>query len=594
MTKLHLDVWTPDLKSFQVVLIAGGENAVTLTPTQSGWNSFDLDLATQYAGRNLTNAIQLKLERTLWTPTDGNVNSLYIDNIYFYRPATTQPPTLGDFTVPTKVAGDPDFDLTAPSSNGSGAFTFTSSNPAVATISGSTVHIVDAGSSTITATQAEAGGYSSISVIANLEVSLAAAAPTPAVPADRVLSLFSNDYTNLGGTDWRPSWGQSTQYNLENVAGNSTIKYSNLNYEGVQLSTPIDVSSYTNLHIDVYGAGTSTVDFTVINQEGVAGSNIQKIEAKTTLTLNQGVWNSFDIPLSSLTGLELNRIGQLMFVGSATIYVDNIYFSKETPSHTTAPTVANISYCKGAKAVALTATAISTNMLKWYTTAIIATALPAAPIPTTTTVGNKSYFVAQVMSDGFTSPRAEIVVSVNAILATAAGTITGATAQGALVGTETPATYSIADVANAVSYIWTVPTGVNILSGQGTTTLTVNFKDVAPATGSIGNIAVTAVNATGCGGAAKTLALTKALPKAPAAVVMTDDAAPIIIDPITQLAKKPVAIKSFAKYIGTSTELTLTATAVVGASSYDWELPAGVTKVSNRSCCWSNIFKINC
>jgi hypothetical protein len=88
MTKLHLDVYTRDLSSFKVFLIAGGENAVTLTPTLAGWNSYDLDLATQYADRNLSNAIQLKLERTLWTPTDGSVNSLYVDNIYFYRAAT--------------------------------------------------------------------------------------------------------------------------------------------------------------------------------------------------------------------------------------------------------------------------------------------------------------------------------------------------------------------------------------------------------------------------------------------------------------------------------------------------------------------------
>ena len=32
MTKLHLDIWTPDISSFEISLIADGENAVTLTP----------------------------------------------------------------------------------------------------------------------------------------------------------------------------------------------------------------------------------------------------------------------------------------------------------------------------------------------------------------------------------------------------------------------------------------------------------------------------------------------------------------------------------------------------------------------------------
>ena len=586
MTKLHLDVWTPDMSSFQVVLIAGGENAVTLTPTQSGWNSFDLDLATQYSARNLSAAIQLKLERTLWTPSDANVNSLYIDNIYFYRPATTQPPTLGEFTVPTKVAGDASFELTAPTSNGSGAFTFTSSNTAVATISGSTVTIVDAGSSTITATQAAAGGYSTISVIANLEVSLAAAAPTPTTPVDRVLSVYSGaaGYGTLAATDFSPYWGQATQYAQVNVAENSTLRYSNLNWQGIQLGSVVDLTSYESVHLNIYGAGTTAVDFKVINQVGGAGSTDVERGANTAITLNPG-WNSVVIPVASLLEInpdfELNRVGQLSFAGSGTIYVDNIYFSKATPSHTTPPTVANISYCKGAAAVALTAS--TTNVLKWYTVATAGTASATAPTPVTTTVGTKSYYVAQVMSDGYISPRATIVVTVNAVLA-APATITGTAAQGTLVQTETTATYTCATVTGAASYLWTVPAGVNIKTGQGTTSVTVDFKDVASGAGAIGNIGVTAVTAAGCGSPAKTLAITKALLAAPAAIKMTDASLPL---PSTGIA---TAVTSFAKYMGTNKVLTVTATPVVGASSYVWELPTGVNQLSGGT---SNVITVN-
>lgn len=242
----------------------------------------------------------------------------------------------------------------------------------------------------------------------------------------------------------------------------------------------------------------------------------------------------------------------------------------------TAPTVANISYCKGAKAVALTATATGTNVLKWYSTATIATALRAAPTPLTTTVGIKSYYVAQVASDGSTSPRAEIVVTVNAILA-APGTITGTGAQGPLVGTETTATYSIVAVDGADSYLWTVPLGVNIVNGQGTTSVTVNFKDVLAGAGAIGKIGVAAVTAAGCGGAAKTLALTKALPAAPAAIKMTDASLPI---PVSGIA---TAITSFAQYMEPDKVLILTAKPVIGATSYDWELPRGVNIRNNSA-----------
>ena len=570
MTKLHIDVWTPDMSSFQVWLIAGGENAVTLTPTLSGWNSYDIDLATQYPGRNLSAAIQLKLERTLWTPTDGNVNSLYVDNIYFYRPATTQPPTLGAFTVPAKVAGDAAFDLTAPTSTSTGAFTYTSSNAGVATISGSTVTIVGAGTSTITATQAADGGYAAISVTATLDVALATAAPTPTVPLDRVLSLFSDAYTNVAGTQWRPNWGQATQYAQVDIVGNPTIKYSNLNYEGVQLASPLDVNAFTTLHIDVYGAGTSAVDFYVINQAGGAGSPLQQIEVNTPLTLLPGVWNSFDIELSSLTGLELNRVGQFKFVGSGTIYLDNIYFTKPVPSHTTAPTVVDVTYCKGATALPLTATAIGTNVLKWYSTATIATALTAAPKPVTTLSGTKKYYVAQVMSDGFVSPRAEITVTVTTDAVPLAPT--ALTTSDAVIckhfGTITTVTYT-ATSADAVSYVWTVPTGVNIIGSQTGSSITVNFANVAlNSLTSLGSIGVKAVNAAGCtSNLAKSLVLTPALPAAPATLVMTN-------------GSTTTAITTIGGYLGTPTELTLTAAVAPTGTSYEWTLPPGVVLMS--------------
>ena len=83
MTRLHIDVWTPDVTSILVSIIsAGAENAVTLTPTLSGWNSFDIDLA-QYTVPNKAAIIQIKIEGT---PAGG---TLYFDNLYFWKPAGT-------------------------------------------------------------------------------------------------------------------------------------------------------------------------------------------------------------------------------------------------------------------------------------------------------------------------------------------------------------------------------------------------------------------------------------------------------------------------------------------------------------------------
>ena len=98
---------------------------------------------------------------------------------------------LSNFSVPSKNMGDAPFALSAPVSNSDGAFTYSSSNPAVATVSVVVVDvvvmvlvtIVGAGSTTITATQAATASYGSNSINATFTV-------TPPL-----LSLGSNGVT---------------------------------------------------------------------------------------------------------------------------------------------------------------------------------------------------------------------------------------------------------------------------------------------------------------------------------------------------------------------------------------------------------------
>lgn len=77
---------------------------------------------------------------------------------------------LGAFPAITKIEGDAPFSLTAPTSASPGAFSFTSSNPAVATVSGKIVTILAPGTSTITATQEAYGKWGSNSVTMTLTV----------------------------------------------------------------------------------------------------------------------------------------------------------------------------------------------------------------------------------------------------------------------------------------------------------------------------------------------------------------------------------------------------------------------------------------
>ena len=68
-------------------------------------------------------------------------------------------PIITNFSIPTKTYGETPFQITQPTSNSQGSFSYTSSNLSVATIIGDTVTIVGAGSSTIIANQQATTDY---------------------------------------------------------------------------------------------------------------------------------------------------------------------------------------------------------------------------------------------------------------------------------------------------------------------------------------------------------------------------------------------------------------------------------------------------
>jgi hypothetical protein len=86
---------------------------------------------------------------------------VYIDNVQVFGAApvaTKQDQSISGLSDIAKTVSAADFDLSATASSGL-AVSYTSSNTAVATVSGSTVHIVGAGTSTITASQAGNDDY---------------------------------------------------------------------------------------------------------------------------------------------------------------------------------------------------------------------------------------------------------------------------------------------------------------------------------------------------------------------------------------------------------------------------------------------------
>lgn len=154
----------------------------------------------------------------------------------------------------------------------------------------------------------------------NQPSSPATAAPTPTHPAANVLSVFSDAYTAIPGTDLNPPWGQLTVVTTVQIQGNNTLKYAGLNYQGIQLGASQNVSAMGFLHLDFWTANSTALSIFLISPGPV--------ETPYTLTVPTPGWTSLDIPLSSFAPVNLSDVIQLKFDGNGDIYLDNIYFRK--------------------------------------------------------------------------------------------------------------------------------------------------------------------------------------------------------------------------------------------------------------------------
>jgi hypothetical protein len=116
--------------------------------------------------------------------------------------------------------------------------------------------------------------------------------------------------------------------------------------------------------------------------------------------------------------------------------------------------------------------------------------------------------------------------------------------------------YSVAAVANATNYIWTLPAGASIATGAGTNAITVNYSSTAVS----GDISVLANNSCGDG-----------QPSPPFAVTVNNTpAAAGVIAGANEVCQG-------------STGISYSVGAITGATSYSWNLPIGATIVSGAN-----------
>ena len=255
------------------------------------------------------------------------------------------------FTIPSKTFGDAAFTL-SPTSDSPGAFTFTSSNTSVATISGSIVTIIANGTSTITATQASSGDYSSATATATLTVGVAGTVAAPAfstaagaIAFPTTITLSSTTagatiyYTIDGST---PTTG-STQGTSVVVNSAQTIKafavktgwadssISSAAYTQAQATAPTFSPAAGNITsgttVTISSAGATAIYYTI---DGSTPTTASTNQATTPLVINSDVTVK---ALAVRTGYSNSSIesavytsivkGSVLFSGSNNLSVSN-------------------------------------------------------------------------------------------------------------------------------------------------------------------------------------------------------------------------------------------------------------------------------
>ena len=245
-------------------------------------------------------------------------------------------PVIGALNISVAAEGDAPIDIVDPISNSLGSFSYTSNNPAVATISGSTILVGVKGTAKITATQAASPPFISGTKEVNFVVTAADPLAGPTDPIARnawdVISIYNGidtpvapQYTNIPGITFQTFGGTSFVGPKTLADANTVWKYYNHLYSGIQLAaTSIDVSAMTMLHMDVYSQDFTT--FKIKLEDSTTANN----EIEVPFAKVKNAWNSYDIDLSTYSAPDLTKLKFIVPVSfeppGTTLYIDNVYF----------------------------------------------------------------------------------------------------------------------------------------------------------------------------------------------------------------------------------------------------------------------------
>ena len=163
-------------------------------------------------------------------------------------------------------------------------------------------------------------------------VSSLPASPTPTEPASEVVSVFSDAYTDIEGSDFVSYWdaARTTEVTVTDV-----ITYSNLNFNGLEIPST-DVSTKEFLHIDFYIEEYSPPSPYKREMEVfLVSAGLKKGYKLFQNNPPYQQWVSVDIPLSYFDNVLLNAVTGFDIIGNGVIVFDNIYFHGEVEAEPT-------------------------------------------------------------------------------------------------------------------------------------------------------------------------------------------------------------------------------------------------------------------
>jgi beta-glucanase (GH16 family) len=155
-------------------------------------------------------------------------------------------------------------------------------------------------------------------------------APDVDFAAENVISLFSDQFTNIQDIDYNPDWNQATVVTQENIDGNNTLNYSNLNYQGTDFSNnKQDVSQMDFLRFDYWTKAATQLSMYLISPGPQETPFVVNVQSQS--------WQSVTIPLTAFTNVDLTDIFQLKVTGNGDVLLDNIIFTRTATENNVAP-----------------------------------------------------------------------------------------------------------------------------------------------------------------------------------------------------------------------------------------------------------------